>query len=193
MKTIGIIILTVIVTIGAGYLLFTKGNTTLEDKLKNQPGDFSKVPTDAELTASLANAGLEALSAEGTVLHIHQHLDILINNQTIVVPADIGIASTFISPIHTHDTSGILHVESPVQKDFTLGQFFTEWGIKFDNNCIATFCADSNNKLIVGVNGSAITDPKNYVLKSHDEIEVWYGPQGDNPTLIPSYSFTNGL
>jgi hypothetical protein len=193
MKTLGIIVLTLIIAIGAGYLLFTKGNTTLEDKLKNQPGDFSKVPNESELRAGLANAGLEALSAEGSVLHIHQHLDIMVNGQTIIVPANIGIGATFISPMHTHDTSGILHVESPVQKDFTLGQFFTEWGIKFDGNCISTFCADSSNKLIVGVNGSQISDPKNYVLKSHDEIEVWYGPQNENPTLIPSYSFTNGL
>jgi len=193
MKTIGTIVLVLVVVLGAGFLLFKKGNVTEQQKLASQPGDFSHVPTDEELLAGLKNANLEALSAEGTVLHIHQHLDIVINGQNIIVPATIGIGSSFISPIHTHDTTGVLHVESPVQKDFTLGQFFTEWGVKFDGSCISTFCADSSHKLLVGVNGKQVSDPKNYVLKSHDEIEIWYGPTDQNPTFIPSYSFEAGL
>ncbi|MBX4205434.1 MAG: hypothetical protein KW788_04635 [Candidatus Doudnabacteria bacterium] len=193
MKTLATIIITLVLVLGLGYLLFTKGNVTEEQKLANQPGDFSHVPTDEELRAGLANAGLDPLSAEGTVMHIHQHIDIVINGQNIVIPAEVGFGKTVVSAIHTHDTSGIIHVESPVQKDFKLGQFFTEWGIKFDGNCVSTFCADSSHKLVVGVNGSAISNPQDYVLKAHDEIEIWYGSQSENPTLIPSYTFTNGL
>ncbi|HEX5430131.1 MAG TPA: hypothetical protein VFX17_03605 [Patescibacteria group bacterium] len=193
MKTVGIIIVTLVIVFGAAWLLFTKGNTSLDQKLANQPGDFSHVPSDDELMAGLKNAGLAALSAEGTVMHIHQHLDIIINGQAIVIPADIGIGTTFISPIHVHDTTGVLHVESPVVKDFTLGEFFTEWGVKFDDNCVSTFCADDTHKLIVAVNGQPITNAANYVLKAHDEIEVWYGPTDQNPTFIPSYTFAAGL
>jgi hypothetical protein len=193
MKTAGIIIGTLIVVAAATFFLFTKGNTTLDQKLAHQPGDFSHVPNDDELLAGLKNANLEALAAEGTVMHIHQHLDIVINGQPIVIPADIGVGASFISPMHSHDTTGILHVESPVKKDFTLGQFFTEWGIKFDDSCIATFCADASHKLVVGANGQPITNAKDYVLKAHDEIEVWYGPSDQTPTLIPSYTFTGGL
>src|SRR3954468_15019483 len=101
MKTLGIIIAVLVVVGGSAVLLFTKGNTSTEDKLKNQPGDFSHVPNDDELKAGLNNAGLEQLSAEGTVLHIHQHIDIVINNQKIIIPAQVGIGTAFISPIHT--------------------------------------------------------------------------------------------
>ncbi len=193
MKTISIIIITLAVVMGAGYLLFTKGNTPLEDKIKNQPGDFSHVPNESELQAGLKNAQLEALSAEGNVLHIHQHLDITINGQNIIVPANIGIATTFISPLHTHDTGGIIHIESPVNKDFTLGQFFTEWGIKFDDSCISTFCTDDSHKIVVGVNSQPVSNPKDYVLKSHDEIHIWYGSSTDNPAFIPNFLFPSGL
>lgn len=193
MKTIGIIIVCLVIVGAVAVLLFTKGNTTTEEKLKNQPGDFSHVPSDEELQAGLANASLSALSTEGTVMHIHQHLDMIINGQKIVVPADIGIGSTFISPIHTHDTSGILHVEAPEVKDFTLGQFFKEWGIKLDNSCVSTFCSDDSHKLVVAVNGQPVSDGSGYVLKAHDEIEIWYGNSSENPSFIQSYTFEGGL
>jgi hypothetical protein len=32
------------------------------------------------------------------------------------------------SPLHTHDTSGIIHVESPTVRSFTLGEFVDLWG-----------------------------------------------------------------
>lgn len=193
MKVIGIVVTTLVLVGVAAFLLFTQGNTSIEDKLKNQPGDFSRVPTDNELRGGMNNAGLTPLSAEGQVLHIHQHLDITINGQKIIIPANLGIGSTFISAVHTHDTTGIVHVESPDVRDFTLGQFFTQWGIKFDQSCVSTFCADEDSKLVVAVNGQPVANGPNHVLQSHDQIEIWYGPTTENPTFVPSYSFPAGL
>ena len=65
------------------------------------------------LRERLGELHLPALAAEGTVLHIHQHLDVFDNGKRVTVPAGIGIGDTFISPLHTHDTSGVVHVESP--------------------------------------------------------------------------------
>lgn len=113
-------------------LLFIYGNTTPgQENAQNDTvsNDFTHVPTGGSLLGNLQNADLEPLSAEGTVMHIHQHLDIIINGKTVTIPPDIGVTSGFISPIHTHDGSGIIHIESPVKKDFTLGQFFKEWNI----------------------------------------------------------------
>jgi hypothetical protein len=188
MKTFATIFLVVVIIVGAGFLLFKFGN--------NAPGSkpsLSEAPNTAVLKTNMEKAGLDVLSAEGTVMHIHQHLDLNINGTAYNVPANIGIAASFISPIHTHDTSGILHVESPVVKDFKLGQFFDEWGITFNDNCIADFCADDTHKLVVGVNGTAITNAKDHILAPHEEIEVWYGPITENPTLIGSYTFEPGL
>ncbi len=187
MKKLLIIIGVLVVVIGFGIFLANESN---KPAIYN---DFTHVPGSSELLNNLNKAGLDALGAEGTVLHIHQHLDIMVNGKNIPVPGEVGIGSDFISPIHTHDDSGVIHVESPVQKDFKLGQFFDEWGVTLNNNCVGTYCADSNNKLVAAVNGKQISDPQNYVLKAHDEIEIWYGPKSQTPELVKSYNFPAGL
>lgn len=187
MKKIILIVVIVLAVVGLGYFLFN------QDSKPVFTNDFGSVPKDTALLANLNSANLDALSSEGTVMHIHEHLDIIINNQTIVIPAEIGIGTSFISPMHTHDATGVIHIESPVVKDFRLGQFFQEWGIDFSDNKIGNNIVDQNHKLIIAVNGKQITDAANYVFKAHDEIEIWYGDAKSNPALIKSYDFPQGL
>lgn len=150
----------------------------------------------AQLSNRLDAIGLPKLSAEGSVLHIHQHLDIFIDGQPLVVPALIGIAadSSFISPIHVHDTSGVIHVESPAQQVFFLGQFFDVWGVKLSAQCIGEYCTSGDKQLSVYVNGQKLaTDPRKLKLESHQEIVVAYGTPAGLPNPIPSsYAFSNG-
>ena len=140
--------------------------------------------------------GLPQLATEGTVLHIHQHLDIYVNGQHVDVPAAVGIplSQSFISPLHTHDTSGVIHVESPTEQDFYLGQFFDVWGLKFDGSDLGGHHADASNQLAVYVNGSKVsTDPRKVVLAAHQEIVVSYGPASSLPSPVPStYAFPAG-
>jgi hypothetical protein len=144
----------------------------------------------------LASIGLPALSAEGTALHIHQHLDMTINGQSVAIPPHIGINETagFISSIHIHDTTGIIHVESPTIQTFTLGQFFDIWGVRFSRACIGGYCTSSTNVLHVYVNAIQYTgNPRDIVLAPHQEIFVYYGPQDELPKTIPSsYNFPAG-
>ncbi len=186
MKKLVVVILLVAAIVGLGLYFANKDSKPVT--LNN----LSTVPNETQLVNNMNKAGLEMLAAEGTVMHIHQHLDLVINGETITVPAAIGIATSFISPLHTHDTTGILHVESPVQKDFTLGQFFDEWGVDFNDNCLANNCVDDTHKLIVFVNGELITSFRSYVLKGHDEIYIWYGSKDENPTPIKSSTFPEG-
>jgi len=155
--------------------------------------DFSSNPKGSELLANMKAAGLDSLSEEGTLQHTHQHLDLIINGESIAIPANIGIDSDFISPIHTHDEPNILHVESPKVKDFTLGQFFTEWGITFNEQCVGNYCAGMGSKIFVAINGDPVDNPVSYVLKERDEIEIWYGPIDQTPIVIRSYEFPTGL
>lgn len=187
MKKTLIIVLVVAIVAAVGFFLLKK------DSKPVQTNDFSSVPVSDQLLNNMQQAGLPPLAAEGTKMHIHQHLDITINGQDKTVPAEIGEGTSFISPLHTHDSSGVLHVESPEVKDFKLGQFFTEWGIKLDQNCIGSYCSDEKNKLVVAVNGQAITDPANYVLKDHDQIHIWYGPKDQTPEIKATYQFAQGL
>lgn len=151
----------------------------------------------ATLADRLVALGFPRLSMEGTVMHIHQHIDIFVNGQQIQVPAGIGIGPnvSFYSPIHVHDLSGVIHVESPVTATFTLGQFFDVWGLKFTNECLGGYCVSEANNLKVYVNGKLYQgDPRMIPLKEHDEYAVVYGSATDTPSTIPnSYDFPAGL
>jgi hypothetical protein len=155
--------------------------------------DFNYIPRGSELFANIRGAGMDVLGQEGLFQHTHQHVDLLIDDQKIIIPANLGIETGFISPIHTHEEQNIIHVESPVAKDFTLGQFFRVWGITFNNQCIGTYCVGNEKKLSTFVNGILMSDPANYVLKQHDEIEIWYGAMNQLPIMIKSYDFPAGL
>src|SRR6478672_3688012 len=70
-------------------------------------------PEYAALPDRLKPLGLNALSAEALAFHIHQHLDVFVNGKSITVPQFIGIDDgSFITELHTHDSAGIIHVES---------------------------------------------------------------------------------
>ncbi|MFL5680760.1 MAG: hypothetical protein ACJ77B_09190 [Chloroflexota bacterium] len=149
------------------------------------------------LRARLDAAGLAALSAEGQVLHTHEHIDVLVDGKPVTVPANIGINQTerFISPIHTHDDSGIIHVESPTLQEFTLGEFFDVWGVRFGDGCIGGECASGTRVLSVYVNGTAVTgDPRALVLAPHQEIVVAMGTPAQLPNPVPAtFQFPEGL
>ncbi len=153
-------------------------------------------PEVPHLLARLRDIGLAVLSNEGAAVHIHQHIDILVNGSTTTIPANIGInqAAGFISPIHTHDSSGIIHVESPSVRDFTLGEFFDVWGVRFIQNCVGGYCGDATSTLRVYVNGSSISgDPRSLVLAEHQEIFVVYGAASSTLQTLSTYNFASGF
>ncbi|MEP6463206.1 MAG: hypothetical protein ABJC62_07275 [Frankiaceae bacterium] len=139
--------------------------------------------------AAITAAGLPVLTTEGEVLHIHAHLDVFVDGRRVAVPKDLGIAgSTGISPLHTHENDAIIHVESPVKKDFTLGQFFRQWQVPLSARCLGGEC----NGVAVYVNGKQVPgDPAAIVLREHQQISV---VAGKKPSKIPSsYPFPAGL
>ena len=146
----------------------------------------------ASLADRLRVLGLPALTQEGSVLHIHQHLDLFVDGRRVAVPGGIGINdNSFISPIHTHDTSGVIHVESPSKEQFTLGQFFAIWGVRFTPRTLGGYHASAARPLESYVDGKRLaSDPTTLVLASHQEIAVVVGKA---PARIPSsYAFPAG-
>ena len=102
------------------------------------------------------------------VMHIHTQLELHNEGQQVQVPAEIGIASelwhdhsldqfgpsrALLAPLHTHDTSGTIHIESVVLRNYTLGEFLSIWG--FDQEKIV--------KVSTG-DGLAVADYSNHVL-----------------------------
>jgi hypothetical protein len=161
----------------------------------------SKAPWSANnralLHARLEKLGLPALKNEGQRLHTHQHLDIVIRGKGYAIPAGIGIDAhgRFISPLHTHDYSGILHVESPTVRRYTLGQIFGVWGLRFSSRCLGGYCAKGKERVWVYVNGIEwLGNPRAIALRQHQEIVVAYGTYASIPKPIPPfYPFPNGL
>ena len=170
----------------------------------NLPGIMRKPPpwpnNTAQLRQRLAPIGLTPLSAEGNVLHIHQHLDIYVDGKHVTVPESIGIKLKnngtqldFLTELHTHDARGIIHLESPQAQTYSLGQFFAVWGLNLSKNCIGNLCVPPG-QFKMYVNGKQIpanADPVKLVLQEHDEIAIVYGKP---PATIPSsYNWPAGL
>jgi hypothetical protein len=140
-------------------------------------------PEYASLSDRLQPLGLNALGTEGQALHIHQHLDLFVNGKPVPggIPALIGINdNSYITELHTHATSGVIHVESPEKKSFVLGQFFAEWAVFLNSKCVGGYC----NGLKWYVNGvRQIGNPQKLVLKNHQEIVIAVGKP---PKKIPA-------
>ena len=125
-------------------------------------------PRPAEPLELVEAAGLELDTREHVDYHVHAHLEVFVNGQPVEVPAAIGIViedpavkefqSEFgteyggldpevgcenpcISPLHTHAADGVLHTESKISSPNTLGQFFTQWGVALDTECVGGYCA----------------------------------------------------
>ena len=157
-----------------------------------QIGEAPWPPELDHLRERLQAIGLPALEAEGTVVHTHEHLDIIVNGRHLMVPAGIGIheAQAFIAPIHTHDTTGILHVESDEVRSFTLGQVFDIWGVRFTASCLGAYCVDEGHMLRIFVNGLDMPgDPRSIELEQHQEIAIVYDVKGARVTVPSSYRF----
>ena len=155
-----------------------------------QVGPAPWFPEWNSLAARLRADGLPVLSAEAFVVHIHQHLDLYVRGKHEPIPALIGInvKERYLSPFHTHDFSGVIHVESPTRRTFTLGQFWDVYGVRFDSHCVGGVCG----RVRVWVNGRRWTgSPRAVVLRSHEEIVVAVGAP---PARIPRrYGFPAGF
>jgi hypothetical protein len=119
-----------------------------------------------------------------TVFHIHSMLRVYVNGKQIPVPSQIGIdpQGQYLAPLHTHDASGIMHLEANQVYPFTLGQFITVWGVKFTDTQIGSYVSNGTSSLAVYVNGKRIADPVNYKMRAHDLIVLGYGTPGSFPT-----------
>ena len=127
-------------------------------------------PRPDDTAGRVQAAGLRLLATEGTAFHIHSLLKVFHNGQPVIVPAAIGIVTGGISPLHTHDTSGLVHIESPEKQDFTLGQFFAEWGIPMTG--AKAWAA-----------GQPVADPAGLVFKDLTAVTVAFGAA---PNPVPS-------
>ncbi|MCC3316747.1 hypothetical protein A5780_30565 [Nocardia sp. 852002-20019_SCH5090214] len=150
-------------------------------------------PTDA--TGAVRRAGLPMLAEEGAVEHIHIHLDVLVDGKPVAVPANIGVdrSTGKMSPLHSHDNSGVVHIESPVQRKYSLGELFSEWSVSLSEGNIGALRAADGQALHAYVDGQLRQgNPAAITFNEHDEVALVYGPADSKTTPPSSYSFGNG-
>jgi hypothetical protein len=154
-----------------------------------QTSEAPWAPQVSHLEERLQMIGLPALQREGTTLHLHQHLDLFIHGHQVPVPPMIGInmVAGFISPVHTHDGTGTIHIESAIVSRYTLGQFFDVWGLRLTPSCLGGYCNTDEQTLRVYVNGAPVnSNPREIELEDNQEIVITYGTEQELPTPIPS-------
>lgn len=169
----------------------------LATPLSRLPGiDEGPPPWPAErggLRARLAALGVP--TEDGRRVHLHAHLDLLLRGRRVPVPAGIGIAPSpaLVAPLHTHDGSGVVHVESPVIRTYTLGEVFALWGVRLSDSCVGGVCARGRERLRVYVNGRIWQgDPLRIALRRRLEIFVSLGATA--PAEPPAgYGFPPGF
>lgn len=160
--------------------------------------------------AQVHRGALDPLAAENLTLHYHAHLDIVRDGRAVPVPAGLGSSVTDaagnipgshtpgqpgIAALHTHDTSGVLHVESPTKAQFTLGQLFTEWDVRLGPGQVGSYRNQAGTRVQVYVNGRPFTaELTRLVLQAHQEIAVLISTTAATPAPAPSsYAFPAGL
>lgn len=171
------------------------------DAIAALPGALKTAPpwpaNTAMLQQRLRAIGLQALTEEGQVSHIHQHLDVFVDGKPVEVPGDLGIGEGFISDLHTHASypPGILHVESPTDARFTLGQFFAVWGVPLSATTLGSLSEKGGKQLRAWVNGKEVTaDPTRIVLAERQQIVLAYGTEAQVPKPVPAtYDWPEGL
>ena len=139
--------------------------------------------------------GVGCGAQEYATLHVHTHLAIFNDGKQIQVPEYVGFAPNLAGGclywLHTHDGSGIIHIESPSISPpqggpFTLGMFFDIWGQPLSSNGVATF----DGPVTAYVNGAKYDgDLRAIELHSHQQIVLEIGTPVVPP---PNYLFPPG-
>lgn len=136
--------------------------------------------------------GISCDANEQLAYHIHAHVSIYINGKLSQVPQNVGIASdgSCFYWLHTHDTTGVIHIESPTQKNYTLGNFFDEWSQRFSSLGYPSE-ADFTSGWKVWVDGKPYSgDFHNIQLTAHTLITMAY----NSPNVKPDTTYAwNGL
>ncbi|WP_345817569.1 hypothetical protein AAGS40_26955 (plasmid) [Paraburkholderia sp. PREW-6R] len=134
--------------------------------------------------------GLACAANMSAIYHVHAHLAIINNGQWLAMPMNVGILSQCTYEMHTHDQTGIIHMESPAIKQYTLGDFFDIWGQPLSSTNVAGVVG--NVVAYINDNGDSrryMGDLRNIELTSMRDVTLQIGapPLGK----LPTYTWTD--
>jgi len=154
---------------------------------------LSPLCANADIPQGEPVAGIRCDKMEGTAYHIHAHLTINDHGRALAIPDSVGrpIFGQCFYWLHTHTPDGIIHIESPVVRTFTLGQFFSIWGEPLSRTRASDAKVRKGEKMTVWLNGSRYNgDPRAIPLAQHTDITIDVGPPAPKPAPFTAW---NGL
>lgn len=130
--------------------------------------------------------------------HVHAMLHVYVNGLLSPVPAEIGIEASkgFETSLHTHDSTGIIHMEAPHRYPFTLGDFFAVWGVKLGPAQVGALTGLGGDHLHFYLNGKPLANPAAHVMHNGDSYVIGYGPDSSfphTPNTFLLYEIEHGL
>jgi hypothetical protein len=188
-------------TLAVGALLLagcgsssSSSSTSSAQASTSAPLGFEGVPLEqgadiapASTTRTGPVNGIQCGPTEQLAYHIHAHLAVFVNGAPRALPAGIGIPGSVTGQsnqgpvatggqciywLHTHAPDGVIHVESPTERVYTLGDFFDEWHQPLSSNQVG----DATGKVTALVNGKPWTkDPRSIPLIPHAVIQLNVG------------------
>lgn len=142
--------------------------------------------TDAQASGQTVD-GIKCDTSEQVAYHIHTHLAVYVNGALRPIPYGVGAVKPTVQQtkqgpfasgthclywLHTHVQDGVIHVESPTTKQYTLGQFFDIWRQPLAGSQVAS----AKGKVTAYVNGKAYHgDLRAIPLRSREDIQLDVG------------------
>jgi hypothetical protein len=137
--------------------------------------------------------GIGCNSTEQVAYHVHAHLSMYVHGTLRPLPPGVGIVEPVGVPtaagrfyeasrcyywLHVHAQDGVIHIESPTSRAYTVGQFFDLWG----EPLTVSRLGPATGRLTVFVNGRRyVGDPRGITLAAHEDIQIDVGA----PTVPP--------
>lgn len=132
-------------------------------------------------------------ATEQLTYHIHAHLAVYVHGAPRTLPAGIGIPGAALQQtpqgpiavggqcyywLHTHTTDGVIHIESPAKRIYTLGEFFDEWHQPLSAGRVGA----ASGRVTALLDGRRFTgDPRSIPLAPHAVIQLDVGAPAAPP------------
>ena len=146
--------------------------------------------------------GIACERSEQVLFHIHARVTVYVDGRSRRIPYGIGIApprkvaptpaggfvigGSCFTWLHTHAADGVIHIESPTKRTYTLGNFFDVWG----EPLTAKRVGPARGHVTAFLDGKPWHgDPRSIPLRAHAQVQLDVGSPAVKAVLMPSSSW----